>query len=533
MKGMFKRALAGVAAAALAVTGFALGAGAANAAPADQTITITAGTNGVIDGHTFKYVQIASYVADEEGKPTNVINTVANETVNNAVTAAVNSVFGENSVPEGMDPLVWAQGVSNDPMGDNSAFPWNGDERSRSFADKLVELLDAESNAGLWTSTGTADGDALQIDGLDGGLYLIVDTTADATNASETLPMLVGTKNDAITTGMGSVVVKNEKTDTPPTKDVSGDKDQTVTQGQEVEFTITGKIPSTAGAADDYAYVFTDYANSGISIATGGITVSYGDESETLDSSKYAIDPADTTVTGVDANFDDDDTNDDATFTVTIPKSTLDELQDYAGQPLVVTYKATVTTTTTIVNNKATVTSGKNTSKPGKSPELTTTPLSFTKVGANGAKLADVVFTIAPKAGTETPDLPNGYVTEVTSNDEGVVSFAGLANGTYTITEGTNPNEGYMDMGLSFDVVIENGKVSVSGETASKWAGLDYKLVTGSDKDIKVQNVKSITELPLTGAAGTMLFTVLGLLIAGAGALVYMKSRSVKHMLRG
>ena len=39
--------------------------------------------------------------------------------------------------------------------------------------------------------------------------------------------------------------------------------------------------------------------------------------------------------------------------------------------------------------------------------------------------------------------------------------------------------------------------------------------------------------LPLTGAAGTMLFTVLGLLIAGAGALVYMKSRSVKHMLRG
>ena len=52
-------------------------------------------------------------------------------------------------------------------------------------------------------------------------------------------------------------------------------------------------------------------------------------------------------------------------------------------------------------------------------------------------------------------------------------------------------------------------------------------------KAITVTNVRNITELPLTGAAGTMLFTVLGLLIAGAGALVYMKSRSVKHALRG
>ena len=48
-----------------------------------------------------------------------------------------------------------------------------------------------------------------------------------------------------------------------------------------------------------------------------------------------------------------------------------------------------------------------------------------------------------------------------------------------------------------------------------------------------VTNVKKVTQLPLTGAAGTMLFTVLGLLIAGAGALVYMKSRNVKHALRG
>ena len=62
-----------------------------------------------------------------------------------------------------------------------------------------------------------------------------------------------------------------------------------------------------------------------------------------------------------------------------------------------------------------------------------------------------------------------------------------------------------------------------------------WDLVTGGEdaSDIVVRNIRNVTQLPLTGAAGTALFTVLGLLIAGAGALVYMKSRNVKHALRG
>ena len=41
----------------------------------------------------------------------------------------------------------------------------------------------------------------------------------------------------------------------------------------------------------------------------------------------------------------------------------------------------------------------------------------------------------------------------------------------------------------------------------------------------------SITQLPLTGAAGTMLFSVIGLLIAGAAVTVFVKSRSTKRAL--
>lgn len=50
--------------------------------------------------------------------------------------------------------------------------------------------------------------------------------------------------------------------------------------------------------------------------------------------------------------------------------------------------------------------------------------------------------------------------------------------------------------------------------------------------DIKVMNMTSITQLPLTGAAGITLFVVLGLLIAGAGVVVYMKSRGVRNAMR-
>ena len=508
----------------------------------------------MVDGHSFKYVKIASYESYDATDGYAGLSTVKGPTaVYSAVVDAVNAVFSTSSTPNpvpesGVDPLVWAQGVSRDPMGDNSAFPWSGDANSRQFAQHLVDVLNTQDNNGLWTDAGTADSDGLQITVPDNGLYLIVDTTQDE-NATETLPMLVVTRNGAAT-----VVVKNQRTNTPPEKTVTGDTNHTVTQGQTVEFTIEGKVPATAGADDDYAYVFTDYANSGIEIKLDNVQVWYGNEPMTRLQTGFTVAKGtettaaspNTTVKGDDVNFDNDpDTADVPTFTVSIPKTTLDGIQTAAGQPLVVKYSATVTTTVTTVDNKATVTSGKNTSTPGQAPTLNTADLSFTKVGEDGTPLDGVQFTIKVADGVHdnTAVIPSGYPTTATSNGEGKVTFPNLADGTYTITEGA-PKDGYLDLGLSFDVTIttaydQDGKKTgvtfeVSHESASKWAGLNYDLVTQDDSGaITVQNITNITQLPLTGAAGTMLFTVLGLLIAGAGVTVYMKSRSVKHALRG
>ena len=108
----------------------------------------------------------------------------------------------------------------------------------------------------------------------------------------------------------------------------------------------------------------------------------------------------------------------------------------------------------------------------------------------------------------------------------------------------TEPASGYTDMDVSFTVDIvpmfdEDGVLTdvtytIDGDT---WGLVDDNgTIDQSDKThvtVGVENVENITQLPLTGAAGTMLFTVLGLLFAGASALVYMKSRNVKHALRG
>ena len=532
MKGMLKRALAGVAAAVLTVAGLVGLAGTANA----DTITITDGgtNNGVIDGHSFKYVQIASYDTYTEDDGYTGLSTVQDPAaVYSAVVEAVNAVFGTGSVPDsGVDPLVWAQGVSGRKMGDNSAFPWNSDANSREFAQHLVDTL--KNNQGVWTDAGAASNGQLKITVPDNGLYLIMDTTQGVTDATETLPMLVVTKD-----GSANVVVKNQRTNTPPTKTVTGDTNHTVTQGQTVEFTIKGEVPATAGADAAYAYVFTDYANDGIEIDLDSVKVCYGQNdpmTELTGGYTVAVDgnPAvqGQKVTGSASNTA-ATPKADPTFTVSIPKSTLDGIQSAAGQPLVVKYSATVTETVTTVDNWATVTRGKNESDPGQAPTLTTADLSFTKVGEGGATLDGVQFTIARKDGVA---LPNGYPTTVKSDGDGKVTFPNLADGTYTITESA-PKDGYLDLGLSFDVKIttENGvaKIEVIDESAKNWAGLNYDLVTGTGDAIMVQNITKITQLPLTGAAGTILFTVLGLLIAGAGVTVYMKSRSVKHALRG
>lgn len=123
-------------------------------------------------------------------------------------------------------------------------------------------------------------------------------------------------------------------------------------------------------------------------------------------------------------------------------------------------------------------------------------------------------------ASANTPDATPDVKTDAT----GKLTFTGLdATKTYTVTETERASDVYLDIKPSFTVRFEDSNAVLSRTVDSD----PWGLVDTSRKTVK--NVKSITQLPLTGAAGTTLFTVVALLVAGAGVTVAVKSRQRTH----
>ena len=121
-----------------------------------------------------------------------------------------------------------------------------------------------------------------------------------------------------------------------------------------------------------------------------------------------------------------------------------------------------------------------------------------------------------------------------TTGKNGQVTFPALDEGKYTIEEIAAPN-GYVNVGVFFSFTIA---ANLSGTGADQTAKPSYTIDAdgvssdrwglvsdGSTAEVVVENVKSITQLPLTGGAGTVLFTVVAALLIGAGVTVGVKSR--------
>ena len=72
-------------------------------------------------------------------------------------------------------------------------------------------------------------------------------------------------------------------------------------------------------------------------------------------------------------------------------------------------------------------------------------------------------------------------------------------------------------------------KLTVSQEDGTSSVELigtnNLGLASNVDKVIQVKNVKNITQLPLTGAMGTALFTIAALVMAGAGLALVLRFR--------
>lgn len=524
-----RKLFAGIAAAATMLGGLAIGSTAAQAAGEAGTATIKVHFSQT--GHTYSAYKFATF---------------SNPTNDDAAKTSTVDVATDDGWNDVLKNAVVAAGLTEVPS-----------EYANNYAAYLATLgsTDLRKVASNLNLTGkTADATVAGTDGQDAvlhnlaeGWYLVTDTNAEGQTAGATAIVastLAGVKHLKLKTpleqGQGNISgigeFNSKGTDhvtPPPTKTAENAESGTVNVGDEVIYKVTTEVPASAAGYTDYTVTFKDVASKGLQLpaAAEEFTVSVKDGA--------AAKPT----------FTLEQTGDPANGTTTI--ITVTNADDYAGKTLVLTYTATVTADAVdTVTNSASVKNNTDTESEGHLVTLKTGKFHFIKVGKDGHGLNGVVFNIyagskaegeplvftkgaddtyvkaAEGADGAAADLVTAFVKEP-GNRNGVLSVRGLADGTYTVKE-TKALEGFSSTFLAqFTVAIKDGVATINTDDANGLVTKDKK--TG---EAQVLNVKNITELPQTGAAGIVLFVVIGALLAGAAATVYGKSRKTRAALR-
>ena len=514
-----RKLFAGIAAAATLLGGMALGAASAQAA--DPQTTPLLQVNNAQEGHMYTPYKFATFENADNG--TVEVSTV--EAWKDAVTAAADTANGNDSIPAE---------YKNNPAAYVATF---NAEQIRKFAEELAKTnpLPTADGAGL-TVTAEQAGTAQPV-AVDGeGWYLVTDTyngkagtpavVATTVNGLDNLRIVADAKTGqgGITT-VGRFNAKNENPLTPPSKTAKvGDVDvngKTVNVGGTVDFTVSAAVPASAANYDVYPFTITDTASKGLKVAETN-TFKVQVDGKDVDAALYKVEQTGSAAVGT-------------TTTITFASA-----KSLAGKTIVVSYTGVVTKDALTgldgsVDNKATITTNGGTSGEGKT-ESKTYGFQFKKIGVdNDANaLAGAQFVVKKKDGkflkqdteskawSSVDDQTNATV--FTSGADGLVQFKGLAAGDYTVMETSAPNGYAQNFRVTFDVSIaENGTVTFKQDL------LHQVTLPTDDQIATVKNVKSITQLPLTGAAGTTLFTVVALLVAGAGVTVAVKSRQRMH----
>ena len=469
-----------------------------------------------------------------------------------------------------------------------STKPWTG--QVRTFVNDLTDDDTLKDAAPSVTLGGITESDGVYSADLTmptAGLYLIFDTTDPVTGQDvNAIPMLVGT---AITnasnkfvdengdetgkwpsTYMGKVAIKNQTTTV--SKTVNGQEQISASIGDTVNYQFSSPLPTTTGfdSTNKYTFKLTDTPSAGQTIkmdsqVEDGTFAVYIDmnSNKTYDKDTDVrlsrVGTSDTSGTGYklyDGNGTGLAGGENAVFTGNgtsvfvvdltdyVSSSTYQE-SDYAGKNVVVQYEATITANapTNGVTNTVEVNSQNAVAK--DQTKVTSGGFSFTKTDAAGNDLTGAKFAIK-NSDNKYLKQENGLwkeVVDAAASERGgdVVNnaetakftYTGLADGTYTVEETQAPT-GYLSSAkVTFTVTIKNGWAVHFDETDFINGGNDQGSAEGTEEvtGYKVKNYKSISQLPLTGGAGIALFTIVGLLLVGAGVTVSMRNRSGSHAL--
>lgn len=515
-----RKLFAGIAAAATLLGGMALGATSAQADDAAgtpvtgvATFTFTAETAEQLTNANLKAYKIGDYV--QYGSGENVAYGVVTNSNNKTAVDSALKAAGVDTTDSEVDHLAAALNAGQLDVSD--VRPWASPTATRKFADALESEghLTSGTDVTLSNPVAAQDGSYSATVSLQAGIYVFIDSAVATGSVTQAIPMIVasGTVADKVLTDpiRGANTVNMKNTNNPEkTKEVNK---TSAAIGDTLTYTLTGVVANPAPTA----FKFTDTPSKGLTIKANSFqffTEEANAERQAEPASNFSVTPTgDFTGNGT-ASFDVEVENPSA----------------YAGKKIVVTFEA-------VINDEADVENGvvNKLDNYGTSVQVPTTfgKFEFTKVDPDGKGIENVTFQV--KDGDTTlyfvkqkdgsykkaaSAATSGTTADVKTGADGKLSFTGLdKTKIYTVTETVRASDAYLNIMPSFTVSFskEDGSAVLTA-TSDPWGLVDTSAKT-------VKNIKSITQLPLTGAAGTMLFTVVALLVAGAGVTIAIKSR--------
>ena len=518
-----RKLFAGIAAAATLLGGMALGAASAQADDAAGTpvtveanFTFTAETAEQLTNAHLKAYKIGDYV--QYGSGENIAYGVVTNSKNRTAVDSALKAAGVDTTDSKVDHL--AAALNAGTLDVSAARPWASPETTRKFANalesegKLTTVTPFTLGTSVPVTNGSADAKYTATATLPAGIYVFIDSAVATGSVTKAIPMIVasGTVNakKVLTDPTAAATVNMKNTNNPgKTKEVNK---TSAAIGDTLTYTLTGSIANPAPTE----FKFTDKPGKGLTIKAGTFKF-YADDAEAPATDFTGVPTSD--VTG----------GENVSFDVTVK-----DPSKYADKTIKVTFQA-------VINDEADAENGvvNKLDNYGTDVEAPTkfTGFNFTKVDPDGKGIKDVTFQV--KDGDTTlyfvKQRDGSYrkaasaktqeaTADVKTDASGKLTFTGLdATKTYTVTETARASDVYLDIKPNFTVSFENGKAVLSKTaTSDPWGLVDTTAKT-------VKNVKSITQLPLTGAAGTTLFTVVALLVAGAGVTVAVKSRQRTH----
>ena len=525
-----RKLFAGIAAAATLLGGMALGAVSAQADDAagtpvtdGATFTFTAETAEQLTNANLKAYKIGDYV--QYGSDENVAYGVVTNSKNKTAVDSALKAAGVDTTDSEVDHLAAALNAGTLDVSPDR--PWASPEKTRKFANALESegKLTAETSFTLGrpvpATNGSADAKYTATATLPAGIYVFIDSAVATGSVTKAIPMIVAsgtvdTEKKALTDPIQGANTVNMKNTNNPEKTKEVNKTSAAI-GDTLIYTLTGVVANPAPTA----FKFTDTPSKGLTIKASSFQFFTEDAN-----AKRQAEPANNFSVTLTGDFTGNGT---ASFDVEVKNPSA-----YAGKKIVVTFEAEI-------NDEADVENGvvNKLDNYGTSVQVPTTfgKFEFTKVDPDGKGIENVTFQVkdddttlyfvkqgdgfykkAASADTQ------GATTNVKTGADGKLSFTGLdKTKTYTVTETKRASDVYLDIKPSFTVSFNNDAAVLSKTaTSDPWGLVDTTAKT-------VKNVKSITQLPLTGAAGTTLFTVVALLVAGAGVTVAVKSRQRMH----